>query len=73
MMRTDALRKLLAVEPLYHDEIFEQMGGDRATVATAIKELTRAGELLPRYAPTFRSRYRLTQQARARAFTGAPA
>lgn len=68
MTRVAALRKLLAIEPLFQDEVYEQMGGDRATVTQAIIALTRAGELLPRYAPTFRSRYRLTPAAKAGVF-----
>lgn len=68
MSRADALRKLLALETLYLDEIYLQMGGDLESVTTAIKELTRAGELLPFYSRTIKSRYRLTPEAKARAF-----
>lgn len=73
MSRAPVLRKLLAVETLYEDEIYMQMGGDRLDVAAAIKELVRAGELHPLYSRTFRSRYRLTPEAKAKAFTGTPA
>lgn len=73
MSRTPVLRKLLAVEPLWEDEIYMQMGGDRLEVAAAIKELARGGELRPLYSRTFRSRYRLTPEAKAKAFAGAPA
>ena len=45
MNRAPALRKLLAVEPLYPDEIFEVMGGHRLQVLQAIEELKRTGEL----------------------------
>ena len=45
MSRAPVLRKLLAVEPLYPDEIFEVMGGHRLQVQQAIAELKQAGEL----------------------------
>lgn len=72
MSRAPVLRKLLAVETLYEDEIYMQMGGSRESIHEAIKELLRSGEMQPLYSRSFRSRYRLTTEARARAFTGAP-
>lgn len=74
MSRAPALRKLLAVEPLYPDEIFEVMGGHRLHVLQAINELKRAGELqMPGGPKHFRCRYRLTAPARANAFGGSHA
>lgn len=74
MSRAPALRKLLAVEPLFPDEIFEVMGGHRLHVLQAIAELKRAGDLHTPGGPKhFRCRYRLTPAAQARAFGGAHA
>lgn len=73
MTRATALRNLLAVEPLYRDEIFEVMGGHRLHVLQAIDELKRSGDLdTPGGPKHFRCRYRLTPKGRARAF-GSPA
>ncbi len=73
MSRAPVLRKLLAIETLFEDEIYMQMGGDRLSVAAAINELVRAGELHPFCSRTFRSRFRLTPEAKAKAFAGEPA
>lgn len=70
MSRADTLRKLLAVEPLYPDEVYDVMGGDRASVAQAVKELIRAGHLT--HLCSYRSRHRLTQKGMAQAFGGKP-
>lgn len=73
MSRAPALRKLLAVGPLYRDEIFDAMGGDRRQVVAAMAELVKAGDL-PRIDPThIRRRYQLTARAQANAFGGAHA
>lgn len=68
MSRADALRKLLAVEPLYPDEVYEVMGGERRDVLDAIIELKRAGHVHP--IRGIRSRYRLTEEGQAQAFGG---
>lgn len=72
MTRAPALRKLLAVEPLYRDEIFEVMGGNPFEVSQAITDLRRSGDLQPVREDWLRQVYRLTDEARARAF-GSPA
>jgi hypothetical protein len=72
MTRAEALRKLLAIGSLYRDEIFTAMGGDPFDVSDAISELRRAGELQPVRENWIRQVYRLTDEARARAF-GSPA
>lgn len=72
--RAPALRNLLAVEPLFPDEIFDVMGGQRLHVLQAIAELKRSGELdTPGGPKHFRCRYRLTPKGRAAAFGGAHA
>lgn len=71
LTRTEALRKLLALGSLYRDEIFTAMGGDPFEVSDAITELRRAGELQPVREGWIRQVYRLTDEARARAFGGA--
>lgn len=73
MSRAPALRKLLAVEPLYRDEILSIMGGDRVQVGAAIQELARNGDLEPVRHGDIRARYHLTPQAQAFAFGGAHA
>ena len=70
MTRAQALRKLLAIGSLYRDEIFEFMGGDPFEVSDAITELRCAGELQPVREGWIRQVYRLTDEARARAFEG---
>lgn len=73
MSRAPVLRKLLAVEPLYRDEIFEAMGGERHEVVEAMAELVKAGDL-PRIDPSqIRRRYQLTPRGQAAAFGGAHA
>lgn len=72
MTRTEALRKLLAVGELYRDEIFAAMGGNPFEVAKAITDLRRAGDLQPVREDWVRQVYRLTDEARGRAF-GIPA
>lgn len=70
MSRATTLRKLLAVGELYRDEIFAAMGGDPFEVAKAITELRCAGDLQPVREDWIRQLYRLTDEARARAFGG---
>ena len=71
MTRAEALRKLLALGSLYRDEIFEFMGGDPFEVSDAITELRSSGDLQPVREDWIRQVYRLTDEARARAFGGA--
>lgn len=72
MTRTEALRKLLALGSLYRDEIFTAMGGEPAEVAGAISTLRARGELVYVRDGRQQTFYRLTDEARARAF-GSPA
>lgn len=72
MTRAEALRKLLAIGSLYRDEIFEAMGGNPFEVSQAITDLRRSGDLQPVREDWVRQVYRLTDEARARAF-GSPA
>lgn len=73
MSRAPTLRKLLAIEPLYRDEILSIMGGDRVQVGQAIGELARNGDLEPVRPGDIRARYHLTPAAQATAFGGAHA
>lgn len=73
MTRADALRKLLAIGELYRDEIFAAMGGNPFEVSQAITALRRAGDLQPVREDWVRQVYRLTDEARARAFGGVKA
>lgn len=68
MTRAEALRKLLALGGLYRDEIFAAMGGNPFEVAKAITELRRSGDMQPVREDWVRQVYRLTDEARARAF-----
>lgn len=72
MSRAPTLRKLLAVEPLYRDEIFLCMGGETRHVQAAITELAKAGDLRIPPASVI-TRYRLTPKGQAAAFGGAHA
>lgn len=65
MSRADALRKLLALSPLYRDEIYLVMGGCRETVDRAIHELETAQIVSPVNPLRIRTRYRLAERTRS--------
>jgi hypothetical protein len=71
MNRSEALRKLLAIGEMCRQEIETAMGGDSAEVARAISTLRARGELLYVRDGRQQTFYRLTDEARAKAFGGA--
>lgn len=73
MTRAEALRKLLAIGELCRQEIESVMGGDQSEVADAICQLRLNDELMYVRDGRQQTFYRLTDEARARAFGGAHA
>lgn len=71
MGRTDVLRKLLALGELCRQEIDATMGGDLASVAYALSTLRARGELVYIRDGRMQTYFRLTEEARAKAFQGA--
>lgn len=72
MTRAEALRKLLAIGELCRLEIENVMGGESSEVAGAISALRASGEIVYVRDGRQQTFYRLTDEARARAF-GSPA
>ena len=70
MTRAEALRKLLAIGALCRQEIENVMGGEPAEVAGAISTLRARGEIVYVRDGRQQTFYRLTDEARARAFGG---
>lgn len=71
MNRTEALRKLLAIGSLCRQEIENIMGGELSEVDSAISTLRASGEIVYVRDGRQQTFYRLTHEARARAFGGA--
>lgn len=68
LTRTNALRKLLAIGELCRQEIERIMGGEQSEVAGALSDLRASGELVYVRDGRQQTFYRLTDDARARAF-----
>lgn len=68
LTRTSALRKLLAIGELCRQEIERIMGGEQSEVAGALSDLRASGELVYVRDGRQQTFYRLTDDARARAF-----
>lgn len=73
MSRAPVLRKLLAVGELTRQEIENAMGGEPSDVAAAISALRATGEIVYVRDGRQQTYYRLTDAARASAFTGTSA
>jgi len=71
LTRTNALRKLLAIGELCRQEIERIMGGEQSEVACALSDLRASGELVYVRDGRQQTFYRLTDDARARAFGSA--
>lgn len=71
LTRTNALRKLLAIGELCRQEIERVMGGEQSEVAGALSDLRASGELVYVRDGRQQTFYRLTDDARARAFGSA--
>lgn len=68
MTRAEALRKLLAIGELCRQEIERIMGGEQSEIAGALSDLRASGELVHVRDGRQQTFYRLTDDARARAF-----
>ncbi len=68
MTRIETLRKLLALGDLHRSEIDLAMGGDKASIAQALSDLMRFGDVVVATGDHGMRVYRLTQQAQSKTY-----